>query len=338
MKKLTTETKISALFGSALLLMIPIGAIASLDYTVKSGDTFSHIALKTMKAKRLYGRNGKIAQLENLNEQISNTNLIEVGQIIKLSDKLKKQIKKKEMELAAKNTADNNDEISTLQSAPERTFSIFENPLERTNKKIQVTVSTTISTSNIDLVDDNARKVTNFATEPSLGFAAKVEFLTGKRISYELKAGIQTLNYKFKGGGEAGASGKQFAHLGGNINYLIGNSVKIKGGLLTADRAYAVSKNGIKILKKQNISPELGLTIKLDETKKSVSNMSVLFTLLPETKISGETVKAGLNSRAALGFQWSHMNLEPFLNWSNQTIESNSQQILDLGLNLGYRF
>lgn len=332
------QGKLSSLFGSSLLLLLPLGAIASMDYTVKPGDTFSHIALKHMKGVKLYGKDGRVSKLQKLNTQINNPNLIEVGQIIHLSKKLTAEIQKKKDLEKAKNIAEGKDQISTLQAAPQRTYSIFENPLERTNKKLQVTVSTSVTASNLDLVDAQANKSTTFATDPGLGVQAKLQYLTGKRLSYELKAGIKTLNYKFKGGGDAGASGKQFGELGANVNYLVGNSVRIKGGVLAADRAYAVSKGGLRILKKNLISPEMGLTLKLDETKKSVSNMSVLFTLLPETTIGGENVKSGINTRAALGFQWTHMNVQPFLNWSNQDIETRSQQILDLGFNLGYRF
>jgi LysM repeat protein len=328
MNKINKSSKLAALLGSGFLISIPLGALASLDYTVKKGDTLSHIANKFIKGKKLYGTNGSVIKLMQLNTYVKNPNIIEPGQIILLSKAMKKEIVNAEIK----------DQVKVMLAAPERTYSIFENPVKRTNKKIQFTISTSLSTNNIDLVNSDTRKVSTFATDPSLGAKAKLEFLVSKRLNLEVSAGLKTLKYRFKGGGEAKMVSTSFGLFGAHATYLIGNSVRLKAGVKSADRAYAVSKLGTQILQKQVTSPELGLSLKVDETKKSVSTMSVLFTLLPETKLATETITAGVNTRASLGFQWDHLNVEPFLNWATQNVDVSSQQNLDLGLNLGYRF
>ena len=328
MNNLNHTSKLAVLLGSAFLISLPLGALASLDYTVKKGDTLSHIADKFLKGQKLYGNEGSVSELMRLNTVITNANLIEPGQIILLSKEMKKEIMKAEIK----------DQVKEMLSAPDRTLSIFENPLKRTNKKLQLTVSTSLTATNIDLVNSGNRTVTNFASDPSLGATVKLEYLATKRINLELTAGIRSANYKIKGTNISAGSTQTYGNFGAHASYLIGNSVRVKGGLKTEDRAYAISKLGTKILQKQITSPELGLSLKLDETKKSVSTLAVLFTLLPETVVATEQIATGINTKASLGFQWDHLNVEPFVNWANQNIDVSSQQNVDLGLNLGYRF
>jgi LysM repeat protein len=320
------SSKLVALLGFAFLISIPLAALASLDYTVKKGDTLSHIANHFIKGQKLYGTDGSVSKLMRLNTTVKDANIIEPGQIIILSKAMQKEIKKAQVK----------DQVKALLSATDRTYSIFENPIKRTNKKIQFTISTSLTTNHLDLVNSDTRIATSFATRPSLGAQAKLQYLIGKRLNLELSAAVKSLNFKRKSGANASMSSNTFVRIGTHATYLVGNSVRLKAGIKNEGRAYALS--GSEIIKKQITSPELGLSLKLDESNKSVSTMSVLFSLLPEDQIGTEAITAGLNTRAALGFQWDHLNVEPFLNWANQDIEASSQHNLDLGLNLGYRF
>ncbi len=115
MKNLNQNSKLLALLGSAFLISVPLAALASMDYTVKKGDTLSHIADKFLKGQKLYGSKGSVSKLLQLNTLVKDPNIIEPGQIIVLSKAMQKEITKALIK----------DQVKVMLAAPKRTYSIF---------------------------------------------------------------------------------------------------------------------------------------------------------------------------------------------------------------------
>jgi LysM repeat protein len=72
-------------FGSFCIKLLTMASVSTTawPYVVKNGDTLSEIAYKNISAN-VYGKNGSMVKILNINPQIKNPNLIMPGQVINL--------------------------------------------------------------------------------------------------------------------------------------------------------------------------------------------------------------------------------------------------------------
>ncbi|MBL6991179.1 MAG: LysM peptidoglycan-binding domain-containing protein [Bacteriovoracaceae bacterium] len=316
-----SRIKVYVLLASILYSSLSLGG---LTYTVKPGDTLSEISQDHLPGK-IYGPNGSLARLLDLNPQIKNPNLIYPNDQILINNNVELANSVQEDKVLLKQAA-------TTKASTNQTEIVLED-----NSKSQWSFdgSALLSLSYLTTTEPNDVKQATLVSPFTYLAQLETTYHWSEKFVSSLNIQLQKASYKKVGTAEVTNDSSTYfgAHLGSH--YLRGNNrygalLGIKQRPFATEIADEIFKIGNEWI--GNLALNTNLLISESDSLLIYLNLQAGL-LLP-----GSDIDAGYEVASRIDITNGDLSVFPYFNWNQQNTKSTDQDVLEIGVGLKHLF